>query len=85
MIIELQCGRFLRVSSGAGNSISYPIKKEVIMKRLILALSVATVALSGCAQLKDWYQDASAEAGATAAEEQSPFPSRFKNDHYYPL
>jgi hypothetical protein len=57
----------------------------MIMKRLILALSLATVALSGCAQLKEWYQDASAEAGATAAEEQSPFPARFKNDHYYPL
>ena len=55
------------------------------MKRLILALSLATVALSGCAQLKEWYQDASAEAGATAAEEHSPFPSRLKNDHYYPL
>ena len=85
MIIELQHGKFLRVSSGAANSIFYPIRKDVIMKRLILALSVATVALSGCAQLKHWYQDASAEAGATAAEEQSPFPSRFKNDHYYPL
>ena len=54
------------------------------MKRLILAVSFAAVALSGCAQMKEWYDDANAEAGATAPEEQSPFPSRFKNDHYYP-
>jgi hypothetical protein len=53
------------------------------MKRLILALLLAGVALSGCAQLKEWYYDADAQAGATAAEEQSPFPSLFKNDHYY--
>ncbi|HWM43793.1 MAG TPA: hypothetical protein VNP36_15260 [Burkholderiales bacterium] len=53
------------------------------MKRLLLALSLATIALSGCAQLKEWYHDADATAGATAAEEQSPFPSLYKNDHYY--
>jgi hypothetical protein len=53
------------------------------MKRLLLALSLAAVALSGCAQLKEWYYDADATAGASAAEEQSPFPSRYKNDHYY--
>jgi hypothetical protein len=53
------------------------------MKRLILTLSLAGVALSGCAQIREWYHDADATAGATAAEEQSPFPSRFKNDHYY--
>lgn len=55
------------------------------MKRLILALSIASAALSGCADLKEWYDDAKAHAGATAAEEQSPFPTRFNNDHYYPL
>ena len=53
------------------------------MKRLLLTLSLATIALSGCAELKEWYHDADAQAGATAAEEQSPFPSRYKNDHYY--
>jgi hypothetical protein len=53
------------------------------MKRLILALSLATVALSGCAQLKEWYQDANAPAGATAPEEQRPYPTRFKNDSYH--
>ena len=55
------------------------------MKRLILALSLAAVALSGCAQLKERHQDANAHAGATATEEQSPFPSRFKNPAYHPL
>jgi hypothetical protein len=49
------------------------------MKRLILALSLATVALAGCAQLKEWYNDANAHAGATAVEEQSPFPKSSSN------
>jgi uncharacterized protein YceK len=49
------------------------------MKRLVLALSVAVVALSGCAQLKEWYQDASAHAGASAVEAQSPFPKSSSN------
>jgi hypothetical protein len=44
------------------------------MKRLILALSLATVALSGCAQLKDWYRDAQAAQGATSVEESRPYP-----------
>jgi len=55
------------------------------MKRFILALSLAALALSGCAQLKEWYDDANAHGGASAPEKQSPFPTRFKNDHYYPL
>lgn len=55
------------------------------MKRLILALTFSAAALSGCAELKEWYNDANAPAGATAAEAQSPFPTHFKNDHYYPL
>jgi len=53
------------------------------MKRLILTLSLTGVALSGCAQMKEWYHEGDAQAGATAAEEQSPFPSLYKNDHYY--
>ena len=44
------------------------------MKRLILALSLAATALSGCAQLKDWYQDASATAGASGIEDARPYP-----------
>ena len=46
------------------------------MKRLILVLSLATVALSGCAQLKDWYYDtdANAPAGASGVEETRPYP-----------
>lgn len=44
------------------------------MRRLIFAVALATGALSGCAQLKDWYRDANAnaEAGSTA-----------RNDDYY--
>jgi hypothetical protein len=44
------------------------------MKRLLLALSLAAVALSGCAQLREWSQDANADAGATAREENRPYP-----------
>ena len=53
------------------------------MKRLLLAVALATSALSGCA--KEWYRDANAnaEAGATATEQQRPYPSTFRNDHYY--
>jgi hypothetical protein len=46
------------------------------MKRLILALALATTALSGCAQLKDY---ANAHAGSTAIEQQSPYPSSSEN------
>jgi hypothetical protein len=49
------------------------------MKRLFLALSLATVALSGCAQLKDWYKDQSAHAGASAPQEQSAYPRSSSN------
>jgi hypothetical protein len=52
------------------------------MKHRILALSLAALALSGCAQLKEWYHDASPSAGASA-DEQRPYPTHFKNDHYY--
>lgn len=44
------------------------------MKRLILALTLAAAALSGCAQLKDWYQDANATAGASGVENTRPYP-----------
>ena len=49
------------------------------MKRLILALSLATAALSGCAQLKDWNQDANATAGATGIENTRPYPASSSN------
>ncbi|HEV3008897.1 MAG TPA: hypothetical protein VGX52_07680 [Burkholderiales bacterium] len=49
------------------------------MKRLILALSLAAAALSGCAQLKDWYQNANADAGASGIERVSPYPSSSSN------
>jgi hypothetical protein len=44
------------------------------MKRLVLALSLAAVALSGCAQLKNAFNETQAEGGATRAETQSPYP-----------
>ena len=85
MTIELQRGKYLRPNSGAGNTVTARTGtliqlKGSNMKRLILALSLGLVALSGCAQLKEF-----AASGATAAEEQSPYPTRFKNDHFYPL
>jgi outer membrane lipoprotein-sorting protein len=39
------------------------------MKRLILTLALAAVAVSGCAQFRE-----GAYGGASAVEEQSPFP-----------
>lgn len=54
------------------------------MKHLILAASLAMAALSGCAQLKEWSQDADAPAGATAGEEHSPFPTRYRNPGHIP-
>jgi hypothetical protein len=44
------------------------------MKRLILALSLATAALTGCAQLKEAINNPGSEAGASAPEEQRPYP-----------
>ena len=44
------------------------------MKRLILALTLVATGLSGCAQLNDWYQDASATAGASGIEDARPYP-----------
>jgi len=46
--------------------------KETAMKRLLLVIALASAALSGCAQLKDAYQNA--DAGATRAEDQRPYP-----------
>jgi hypothetical protein len=50
------------------------------MKKLTLALTLIT--LAGCAQLKEWSQDADAPAGATARSEASPYPKPYPNDHF---
>ncbi len=50
------------------------------MKRLILILALAATAVSGCAHLNQ-----GAYGGASAVEEQSPYPKTHRNDHYYPL
>jgi hypothetical protein len=55
------------------------------MKRLILTLALAAVAIAGCAHLKE-----GASGGASAVEQQnpqnpSPYPKTYSNDHYYPL
>ena len=42
------------------------------MKAVSLAFALAMLAMAGCAQLND----GNAHAGATATEEQSPFPKR---------
>lgn len=44
------------------------------MKRLLLALTLASAAISGCAYLEN-----QAYGGATATEEQSPFPKSSSN------
>jgi hypothetical protein len=43
------------------------------MRRLILALSLAAAALSGCAELKTAFQP-DAHSGASALEGQRPYP-----------
>ena len=53
------------------------------MKRLVLAFSLAA-ALAGCAQFTAQFTDPSAPSGATGAEEQSPYPTRYKNDNRHP-
>ena len=45
------------------------------MKRLLLALSLATIALSGCAQLKEATTTRTPQPAPPRAEEQRPFPS----------
>jgi hypothetical protein len=44
------------------------------MKRLIVALSLAAAALSGCAQLKEAFNQTDAPGGASGIEEQRPYP-----------
>jgi hypothetical protein len=54
--------------------------KGQAMKRLLLAFSLAAGVLSGCAQ----FSESGAPAGATGVEEQSPYPTRFRNDNRHP-
>jgi len=54
------------------------------MKRLILTLSLAAAALSGCAQLKEWSDATSAEGGASGVEQPSPFPRPRYNPNFNP-
>jgi hypothetical protein len=49
------------------------------MKRLILALSLGAAALSGCAELKTAFHQPDAHTGASALEEQRPYPSSSSN------
>jgi hypothetical protein len=49
------------------------------MKRLALSIALATTALSGCAQFKEWHQNANAHAGATALELQPAYPRSSSN------
>lgn len=44
------------------------------MKRLIVTLSLAAAALSGCAELKNAFTEAQASGGQSGAEKQSPYP-----------
>ena len=54
--------------------------KGEAMKRLLLAFLLAASTLAGCAQ----FADSAAPAGATGVEEQSPYPTRFRNDNRHP-
>jgi len=51
------------------------------MNRLVLSLALAATVLSGCAQLK--HTEPQPSAGGSALEEQRPYPTHFRNDHYY--
>jgi hypothetical protein len=67
------------------------------MKRLILTIALAAVAVSGCAHLNpnpsasggasavEENPNPGASRGASAVEEQSPYPKTFPNDHYHAL
>jgi len=44
------------------------------MKRLVLALSLASVALAGCAQLKNAFTEPQAAGGQSGIEESRPYP-----------
>lgn len=56
------------------------VTKGQAMKRLLLAFSLAATTLAGCAQ----FVDSAGPAGATSVEEQSPYPTRFRNDNRHP-
>lgn len=49
------------------------------MKRLVLALSLAAAALSGCAELKTAFHQSDAPGGASGLEEQRPYPKSSSN------
>jgi hypothetical protein len=49
------------------------------MKRLIVALSLAAAALSGCAELRTVFHQPDAHSGASGLEEQSPYPKSSSN------
>lgn len=85
MKINLQRGQFPRVMDGAGSTVTahggavwiteQNSARDVVLgegriKRLLLALSLAATTLTGCAQF--------------AAEEQSPYPTRFRSDNRHP-
>ena len=55
------------------------------MKKIVLLSSLAVAVLSGCAQLREPNPADGAQGGATGVEAQRPFPTRYKNDHFYPL
>jgi hypothetical protein len=87
MTINLQRGQFLRVVDGAGSTVTAQrrldfsiVTKDQAMKRLLLAFSLAATTLAGCAQ----FVDSAGPAGATSVEEQSPYPTRFRNDNRHP-
>ena len=87
MTINLQRGQFLRVVDGAGSTVTAQrrlgfsiVTKAQAMKRLLLAFSLAATTLAGCAQ----FVDSAGPAGATSVEEQSPYPTRFRNDNRHP-
>jgi hypothetical protein len=44
------------------------------MKHLILVLALAGSALTGCAQLKEAFNNPGAESGATGVEDRRPYP-----------
>jgi hypothetical protein len=44
------------------------------MKRAVIALSLAVAALSGCAELRTAFHQPDAYTGASALEDQRPYP-----------
>jgi hypothetical protein len=49
------------------------------MKRVVVALSLAAAVLSGCAELRTAFHQPDAYTGASAVEEQSPYPKSSSN------